>query len=225
MSRRLALLLVLALALPALALAADTDPKERFNAADQRKAASIVLKRSDFAAGWKKVPSKPDSSEDNSCPNYNPDQSDLVLTGEAEADFELAGGLPSVVSVANVYKSRREAVAAWTRSAKPALASCLAAILKREAAASGQKLAITKTGMIPFAKLAPRTVAYRVGLEVTVTQAGKTSKVPLTMHLVVLGNGRGDCGLVTVGLGSGVAMADLRAFAKLTASRLAAAKL
>ncbi|MGZ8782685.1 MAG: hypothetical protein ACXWZB_04220 [Gaiellaceae bacterium] len=225
MSRRLALLLVVVLSAPALALAADTDPTKRFNAADQRKAVSIVLKRADFAGGWKKVPSSPDSSAEASCPNYDPDQSDLVLTGEAQADFELASGIPSVTSVANVYRTRREALAAWTRSARPALAPCLATILEREIEAAGQKVAITKTGRFAFAKVAPRTLAYRVGLELTVTQAGKTSKVPFTMHMVVLGNGRGDCALIAVGLGNGVPIADLRAFAKLTASRLAAAKL
>ena len=53
MSRRLALVLLVVLAVPALALAADTDPKKRINPADQRKARSIVLKRTDFVAGWK----------------------------------------------------------------------------------------------------------------------------------------------------------------------------
>ncbi len=55
MSRRLALLLLVVLAVPAIALAADTDPHRKINAADERKAASIVFKRTDFAAGWKRT--------------------------------------------------------------------------------------------------------------------------------------------------------------------------
>ena len=45
------------------------------------------------------------------------------------------------------------------------------------------------------------------------------------MHLLALGRGRGDTGLMTMGLGNGIPSADLRAFAKLLAGRLAAAKL
>lgn len=225
MRRRLLALLIACLALPALALAADTDPKKQINPVDQRKAASIVLKRSDFVAGWKKVPSAPDTDADNSCPGYNPDQSDLVLTGEVEADFETSDGIPAVSSVANVYKTKGDAVKAWTRSAKPALASCLAQVLKREVEKTGGKVAIAKSGVIAFPKLAPRTVAYRVGFNVRVTEAGKTTAIPFTLHVVVLGNGRGDCGLITFGLGNGLPMTDLRAFAKMTATRLGAAKL
>ena len=225
MGRRLLIFVLAVLVLPALALAADTDPKKQINSVDQRKAASIVLKRSDFVAGWTKVPSAPDSDADNSCPGYNPDQSDLVLTGELEADFEASDGIPAVSSIANVYKTRRDAVTAWTRSAKPALASCLAQVLKREVEKSGAKVAIAKSGVIAFPKLAPRTAAYRVGFKVMVTEAGKTTAIPFTLHVIVLGNGRGDCGLIAFGLGNGLPMADLRAFAKLTSARLAAAKL
>ncbi len=45
------------------------------------------------------------------------------------------------------------------------------------------------------------------------------------MHLIALGNGRGDASLLAFGLGNGVPSADLRTFAKLVAGRLAAAKL
>ncbi len=224
MSRRLAVLLV-ALALPAVALAADTDPQKRLTAADQRKAASIVLKRSDFVAGWKKAPARPDSDSDYSCPGYNPNQSDLVLTGEVEAEFTGPEGIPSVHSVANLYKTRREAVAAWTRSDKPGVAPCVAKVLKRELEADGSKVTITKQGKFAFPRYAPRMLALRFAFNVQVAQGGKTSTVPFTIHFVALGNGRGDATLMTIAFGTGVPQSDLRAFAKLTAQRLAAAKL
>lgn len=223
--RRLVALVLVVLAVPALALAANTDPQKQINPGDQRKAGSIVLKRADFATGWKKVPNTPDSGEDPSCAGYNPDQSDLILTGEVEARFEGASGFPSVASISNIYKTRRDALAAWTRSEKPGLAPCLAQLLKREIEKGGGKVAIAKQGRIAFPKLAPRTSAYRVVLNVTVTQEGKATTVPLTIHVIALGNGRGDCVLMTVGFANGIPTADLRTFAKLTASRLAAAKL
>lgn len=226
MTRRLlALLVVLALALPALALADHTDPKKRINQADQRKAASIVLKRTDFGAGWKKSPKSPETNEHYGCPGYNPNESDLVLTGEAEAEFETAEGVPSVSSYANVYRTRREAAASWARSAKPALAPCLATLLKREIEKEGGKVVIAKKGTIAFPRYAPRGVAYRVVMNVTVTSGGNTATIPFTLHVLALGNGRGDSVLLTFGLGNGVPNAELRRYAKLTATRLAAAKL
>jgi hypothetical protein len=224
-SRRVVLLLLIVLAVPALALAADTDPKKQINPADQRKAASIVLKRADFAAGWRKAPNTPDSGEDPTCPGYNPDQSDLILTGEVVAEFEATGGIPSLSSIANIYKTRRDALAAWTRSARPALASCLARFFKQAVEGEGGKASIVRSGPFAFPKLAPRAVAYRAVLNLVVTEGGQQAKVPVTIHFVALGSGRGDAVLLTIGLGNGIPVADLRAFAKLTATRLAAAKL
>jgi hypothetical protein len=61
---------------------------------------------------------------------------------------------------------------------------------------------------------------------ITVEPPGEAPvKVPVTLHLIAIGHGRGEAGLLTSGVGTGVQMADLRAFARLVASRLAAAKL
>ena len=225
MSRRLALLLLIVLAVPAIALAADTDPKKQINPVDQRTAASLVLKRSDFIAGWKKQPNTPDKNADYTCPGYNPDQSDLVLTGEVEASFAPAEGFPMVSSTSNVYKTRREAVAAWTRGDRPALVPCAAKILKEEIEKDGGKVTVVKQGRLAFPKLAPRTSAYRIGLNVTVSSGGKQTTVPVTVHLIFLGHGRGDVMLVAVSFGNSATLAGLRGFATLIASRLEAAKL
>ena len=58
--RRLAIFLIACLVVPAIALAADTDPKKRLTPADQAKARSTILKPTDFAAGWKRAPASPD---------------------------------------------------------------------------------------------------------------------------------------------------------------------
>ncbi len=77
-----------------------------------------------------------------------------------------------------------------------------------------------------FPKLAPRTAAHRVVVRLTVEQEGQeTVTVPFTIQLVALGHGRGEAGVMAMGMGDGIAAADLRAFAKLIATRLAAAKL
>jgi hypothetical protein len=222
--RRLLLFVLAVLALPALALAAGTDPKKQINPVDQRNAASIVLKRTDFVAGWKKVPASPDS--DLSCPGFNPDGSDLTLTGEAEADFEHTQGIPSVLSFSEIFVSKSDALKSWSRTVKPAIARCIAHFFREGMVEEGGTAKILKQGRIAFPKLAPRTAAFRVVASVTIENPGQPpTTVPFTIHLIALGHGRGDAGLLTMGFGNGVATADLRAFAKLLAVRLAAAKL
>jgi hypothetical protein len=223
--RRLAVVLAVFLAVPALALASHKDPKEQINAADQKKAASILLKRTDFVAGWKKVPSAPDDDTHFNCPGFDPNGSDLVQTGEAEADFERSGGFPSVYSYADVYKTKAHALAAWTRTVKPAMARCLATLFKQAIEEEGGKVAITAAGKIAFPKLAPRTAAFRVSLKLTLTENGQTSTLPLVLYAVALGGGRGEAGLMAIGFGKTVPLADVRTLARVTAQRFAAAKL
>ena len=225
MRRFLIAFLVLCVAVPAVALAADTDPKKRITAADQAKAQSLLLRRTDFVAGWKKVPATPDS--DATCPGFNPSEADLTLTGEAEANFEHTNGLPTVYSASEVWASKADALTSWARTAKPAVARCLAHFLREGMAdAPGAKLTIVSQGRFAFPKYAQRSIALRVVAKLTVTKAGEAPvTVPLTVHLIGLGHGRGDVALMTMAFGSGVPLAELRSFAKLSAARLAAAKL
>lgn len=223
MRRPLAALLALCVAIPAVALAAATDPKKRITAADQAKARSILLKPADFAAGWKRVPSTPDPNP--VCPGFNPDQSDLTLTGEAEAEFEHAQGLASIASFSEVFVSKADAVKSWTRGDKPAVARCLGHFFREAVTERGTQVRIVSAGRMPFPKLAPRTSAFKVVARVTFTANGETQTVPFTVHFLVFGRGRGDTAISAVRPGAGLPAADLRAFGKLLAGRLAAAKL
>ena len=221
--RSLATLAVLCVAIPAVALAADTDPKRRITPADQVKARSILLKRTDFVAGWKRTPASPDS--DFVCPGFNPDESDLTLTGEAEADFERSGGGVAVYSYSEVWASKSDALKSWTRSDKPAAARCLGYAFRKGAEAEGAQVKIISAGRIAFPKLAPRTAAFKVVARVTIPQSGRMETVPITIQAVALGHGRGDVSFAAISPGAGLATTDLRAFGKLLATRLAAAKL
>lgn len=218
--RRLAVLL-LALALPAVALAADTDPQKRFTAADQAKARALLLKRTDFVAGWKQQPTKPDD-DDVKCAAFDPDYSDLVLTGDQRAEFAHAQGGASVYSYASLYKSAAHASAAWSRSAKPALLQCLREAM-REAVGPDVKLTFSKLARVPFPKLAPRVYAVEVDCTMSSPQTGRS--VRLSMDVVVLGRGRAEASVMTMGVGAGIGNDDVRAFARLVAGRLAAARL
>lgn len=224
--RRLTFAFVIVLmALPALALASHTDPKRQINAVDQRKATSILLKRTDFNTGWTKLPNSPDDDEHMSCPGYNPDESDLVLTGDSENSFRYSDRLHTVFSMANVYKTRANALASWTRGVKPAAPACFAKLMKQIIEEDGTAATIVRKGWFAFPKLAPRTAAMRIVLNVTFTNEGQKTLLPLTITVVGVGNGRGDASLMTMAFGTDFAMSDLRGFAKLLAQRLAAAKL
>jgi hypothetical protein len=218
-SRRLALLLIVVLAVPALALAADTDPKRKINPADERKATSIVFKRTDFAAGWKRS-TTPSDDDDLNCSFYHPDGSDLTLTGDAESEFQRSGGFPSVLSYADVYATAKDASAAWSRTVKPALARCLAQFFQTVVSEPGTKVTVVNYGKLAFPRVAPRTAAFRVNVKMAVTQSGQTVTVPLTLHIVVVGRGRAEAGFLTFAPSPGVAAADLRTFGKLLAERM-----
>ena len=206
--------------MPALAVAADTDPKRKLNPGDEPRAGSIVFKETDFTAGWKKTTS-PKDDDDLKCAYYNPNGADLTLTGDAVAEFERDGGLASVYSYADVYATAKDAAASWTRTVKPAAIRCFAELFQREAVNDpSTKVTVQKQGSVAFPKLAPRTAAFRIALKLSLTQNGQTTAVPLTLHLVVVGRGRAEAGFLTFAPSPGVAAADLRAFAKLMAERM-----
>jgi hypothetical protein len=221
--RRLtALLLLVVLAAPAIALASGADPRRKLDAADERKAQSIIFKREDFAAGWKRAASAVSSGGgDLSCAYYNPDGSDLTLTGHAEAEFA-RGGVSSVLSYADVYATAKEAATAWSRTVTPALARCLGDFFEREAAVPGMKVSVVSHGRTPFPRVAPRTAAFRIDVKMLVTQAGQTRAVPLALHLLVIGRGRAEAGFLTFA-SQGVGTGDLHAYGKLLAERMKAA--
>jgi hypothetical protein len=222
-NRVLGALLVLCIAVPAVALAADTDPKRKTTAADLAKARSILLKRSDFAAGWKKVATPPDS--DATCPSFNPDESDLTLTGEAETDFVHTQGLLSLASYSEVFATKADALKSWTRTDKPALARCIGYFFRQQAIDANTKVKILSAAPVVFPKLASRTTAFKVVAQLTITDNGKRTTVPVTIQLIAFGQGRGDTAIFAITPGAGIPIAELRAFGKVLAARLAAAKL
>jgi len=224
MRRLVVALLFLCVVVPAVAFAASKDPKERITAADQAKARSIVVTRADFVGRWKRLPAAPESDE--ACPGFDPDNSDLTLTGAAEADFAHPNGFPKVLSSADVYVSSTNASAAWTRNVKPAAAArCVAFAFREDVESDGGKVTIVSHGPMAFPKVAPKTAAFHVVARLTLQKPGEqATRVPFTIRVVVMGRGRGIAVLMTAGFGEGVRMTDLRLMAMMTAFRLATAK-
>jgi hypothetical protein len=82
-----------------------------------------------------------------------------------------------------------------------------------------------RSGRIAFPKVAPRTAAFRVVMNVSVPENGGTTTVPLTFHVVALGHGRGEAGIMTIGSGNTTSLENVRVLAQVTGRRLAAANL
>ena len=161
----LAVLFVAALALAPGATANPPNKEQiRLNAVDQASARAALLRRSDLGpSGWSGGPVKPDLSSTMSCPGYEPKQSDLVLTGVAEADFRHSG--LSIQSSAQVLKTRSMVALDWQRTVvAPKAFGCIRSMLTK-GLLSNQRLVSFKK--LPFPRLARYTAAYRALIEFT----------------------------------------------------------
>jgi len=155
----------------------------RFNAVDQAAARAAVLRRVDLgSAGWVGGATKPDLSSTMRCSGYEPRQSDLVLTGAAEADFRRTG--LDVRSVAQVLKTRSMVARDWRRTvADPRALACLRHTVAAQLRANQRLVSFRK---IAFPRLARYAAAYRSLIAV---QAQGRS-VLVAVDVVVVGRSR-----------------------------------
>ena len=111
----------------ALRAARADDERMSFSGPDTKLANAIVLRRSDFAANrnWSGGPVAPNVPFRPPCaPSvFDPKQSDTVMTGVAEARYELEG--ISFDNQVQVMKTERMAVLGWKRWAVPGFTRCL----------------------------------------------------------------------------------------------------
>jgi hypothetical protein len=195
------------------ALAAEGDPQKRHTPADTTKARSIVLKRADLGPGWKRDTS-PDTDDDLGCAYYDPDESDLVETGNAEGNFETQ--IAFVGSEVSIYRTVADAQAAWRRGAKPELARCFAELLVRELRKDFSAVRTVRAGVMAFPRVAPKTMAWKI--VVRVTQSGRV--LPLNVDAIALGRGRIVTLLAAIQFGSPPSAAAERQLAALLARRM-----
>jgi hypothetical protein len=144
---------VLGLVLAAGAQADHLDPQERFTPADQARARTMLLKRADIAAGATSHPAGAPAHA--TCRALG--ESDLVITGQARSKEFRVAGLLSFQSVAQVYRSGREAAASWTRGTSSAGAACLKVEFRKLAGG----LQFESFRRLIFPRVAQRTQAYR----------------------------------------------------------------
>jgi len=164
----------------------------RFNPADQAAARAAVVRGADLgSAGWAGGATKPDLSSTLSCPGYKPKQSDLVLTGAAEADYRRTG--LNLRSVAQVLKTRSMVARDWRRTViDPRALVCLRHMLTR-GLASNERL--VSFGKVAFPRLARYTAAYRALIAV----ASQGQRVFVSVDIVLVGRSRTELTLTVAG--------------------------
>jgi hypothetical protein len=129
--RRSAAVLVLAAALAGTAAAARNpkDPREAFTAADRAWARRVLLKPADLPSGWRSVGrGRPAYFH---CATFDPDLSDLVVTGK-ERSHDLSGDGATAVSETTVFRTAEDAAAYWRRSPRVQLIRCYDRIYRRD---------------------------------------------------------------------------------------------
>ena len=191
------------------ALAARGDPQKRITPADQARAKSMLLRKSDFSPAFAAGPASGGAS-DFYCAAL--DESDLTLTGEAESP-SFAGGFEFLASTAYVYKSRADSDASWKRGTSAAGQKCIREGLRREV--QGTSVRLVSFRKIPFPRFGQRSVLYRAVAE--------REGIRVYVDLVALQQSRAQVAIV---YGAGLTpppAAEERRLAKVTAARMAKA--
>lgn len=176
------------------ALAANGDPQKKLTKVDQARARAISLRQSDFPAGWVGKPNTNTSQDNPRCSSYNPDQSDLIETGDVDSpDFSRPEG-SFVSSSVGIFKTRRMAQTGYARVAKPQLPACFAELFTKGVAPA--TVQVLQVGPLGFRKLGDRSNAYRLRAKVTV----QGTTVPTTIDIVLFNRGRVDVAMIFAGI-------------------------
>jgi hypothetical protein len=156
-------------------------PTVRITKADQARAVAALLHRADFGTGWSGGPIKTRSLTAPDCPGFDPKESDLVVTGHADARYVFQKGDVELDQDVQVLASAQAVKTDFARTISPKLGRCLALQLKKlphVVSTSVSRLSFPQTGTV--------SAAYRATISV---RDGKT-KGQLVSDYVFFGAGR-----------------------------------
>jgi hypothetical protein len=172
---------VVALAFALAAVASATGPEVRISKADQAHAVAALLQRSDFGAGWEGGETRPSTLGVPSCPGFDPSQSDLVVTGHADARFSFAPGDVVLEQDVEVLSSAAQVREDFGRTIVPKLAPCLAYQIRQS-----PKVVSARVQRIPFPSTGWASAAYRA----TVVLNGVGEKASVLSDFIFFAQGR-----------------------------------
>jgi hypothetical protein len=169
------------------AFAASADKEQhKFNAADQASAKKAVIARTDLGTtGWSGGAKAPDLTPPTPCANWNPKQSDLVLTGAAESSWKHSG--LALDSEVQILQSKQMVALDWQRTvADPNAIKCTEATVKKNLASGTVKFISYKR--IAFPHVGTYSRAYLT--TVSITSNGQSEL--LDIEDVLIGAGRAE---------------------------------
>jgi hypothetical protein len=182
-----------ALVVAAAASASGTDKEPRhYTAADQAVAHAIVLTQGDLGSAWKGGAKKVDTSAPPTCPNFDPRQSDLVVTGDAESEFSDAAAGVQYDSEAQILQTAHMVQLDWQRSIpQPGLLPCLRSILSKSLPANEKIVSVARVAI-------PKLATYSAEIRVVVNVHSSTAKdVPVMIDELLVGRNRAEITLTT----------------------------
>jgi hypothetical protein len=175
---------LLAAALLALACAAAAvadDPSVRIRSADQARAVRALLRQTDFGVGWRGGRTTATKLTSPSCPGFNPKESDLIVTGHAEAKFAFQQSGVTVNQDVQVLVNEGAVRKDFSRTIRPPLAGCLAYQLRKASNVTG-----VTVKRITFPAVGTTSAAYRA----TIVVQGANGPGKLLSDYVFFGEGR-----------------------------------
>ena len=179
------------LALVGAASAAADNPTVRITRADQAKADAALLRLGDFGVGWTGGQRKPSKLTAPKCPGFNPKESDLTVTGHAEARFSYAHGSVVLDQDNQVLESTDAVAKDFARVIRPELPDGLAYQLK----SSNKSVVSATVRTLAFPRLGDTTAAYRATIVLRV--GGR--KITFIRDYIFIGIGRLEFSLAVDG--------------------------
>jgi hypothetical protein len=169
------------LALISTAVALGDNPTVKISSADQAKAVAALLRPSDFGAGWRGGRTKTAPITPPSCPGFDPKESDLTVSGHADARFTFEQGGVELDQDVEVLASAAAVQKDFARTIVPPLGPCLAYQLRKSP--SVVSVAVAK---LPFPPTGSVSAAYRA----SIVLRSHGVRVRLLRDFVFFGEGR-----------------------------------
>jgi hypothetical protein len=189
------------------AFAADGGKEQiHLNAADQTSARRAVTARTDLGSGaWTGGLRKPDLSAAQTCADFHPKQSDLVLTGAAESEW--SDNVLRIETEAQILKTPAMVAADWRRTVlAPGAIPCMQSHLVKEL---GAGVTFVSFRRVLFPPVATNAQAFVLLSDVKTA----TKKVRVAIEVVLIGHGRTELTIVSTvqnALQKVVALADVQ---------------
>ena len=163
------------------------------NVADKAAARAAIIRRADLGSKrWTGGPIKPDLTAPQTCRNYRPKQSDLVLTGVAESNFRQSL-LRSIDSEVKILRTARMVSIDWRREQlSPGVLSCQRRLLRNS---FGPTARVTSFARVPFPHIAPYVAEYRAVVE---SALSKGERPRFVVDLVLVSRRRSELSLVSL---------------------------